>query len=325
MNRQTKWLVVLAVCFTASNAGAQQWANKMFKVHQHEFGAVARSSKQVFEFVLENPYVEDVHIASVRSSCGCTTPKISKRTLKTWEKASIIATYNTDSFLGAKSATVTVVIDKPYYAEVQLRVSGFIRGDVVFEPGSVNFGEVDSGEVKQQVVRVSYAGRSNWKIRDIRSANKNFEVRLAEVQRVAGRVAYDMTVKLKGTAPTGFFKDQLTLVTDDSNNARIPIPVEGKVIPAVTVYPQLLSFAAAPGKEERKQLVIRAKKAFKVTKVDCGDECFEFKLSEEAKKVHVIPVVFKGDKAGSVDEKITISTDFGGGLKLSCRAIATVE
>lgn len=318
-------LAIGLLLLVTASADAQQWATKMFKVHQHNFGAVARGSKQVFHFEFENPYVEDVHIASVRSSCGCTTPKISKRTLKTWEKASIIATYNTNSFLGAKSSTVTVVIDKPFYAEVQLRVSGFIRGDVVFEPGSVNFGEVDAGDPKQQVVRVSYAGRQDWSIRDVRSANPNFEVRLEEVQRAAGRVAYDMTVKLKESAPAGFFADQLTLVTDDANNARIPLPVEGKVVPAVTVYPQLLSFTATAGKQERKQLVIRGKKAFKITKIDCGDDCFQFELPEDAKKVHVIPVKFISDASGKIDQTIKIETDYAGGAQLDCRLTATVE
>ena len=325
MNRQLMLGIALLVLTATSHADAQQWANKMFKVHQHNFGAVARGSKQVFEFEFENPFVEDVHIASVKSSCGCTSPTVTKRTLKTWEKAAVVATYNTSSFLGAKSATVTVTIDKPYYAEVQLRVSGFIRGDVVFEPGSVNFGEVNAGEKKEKTVRVTYAGRSNWSIKDVRSSNPNFEVQLAELQRTSGRVAYEMKVRMKESTPSGFFADQLTLVTDDRENARIPLPVEGKVIPAVTVYPELLSFTSAPGESERKQLVVRGRKPFKITKVDCGDDCFDFELSDESKKVHVIPVVFARDKAGKLDEKVIIKTDFAGGSELVCRVTATVE
>ena len=89
-----------------------------------------RGAKAEFEFVFKNEYEEDVHIASVRTSCGCTTPRITKQTLKSLESAAIVATYNTRSFYGAKSATITVVIDKPFAAEVQLTVSGYIRSDV---------------------------------------------------------------------------------------------------------------------------------------------------------------------------------------------------
>ena len=41
--------------------------------------------------------------------------------------------------------TLTVTIDKPFYAQVQLHVSGDIRSDVVFTPGSVQLGSVDEG------------------------------------------------------------------------------------------------------------------------------------------------------------------------------------
>ena len=61
-------------------ANAQEWARKMFEVRSHDFGSVARDAKTEYEFVLQNIYEEDVHIASVRASCGCTTPSITNHT-----------------------------------------------------------------------------------------------------------------------------------------------------------------------------------------------------------------------------------------------------
>src|SRR3954447_17936964 len=80
----------LVVSLTAS-ASAQQWAQKMFATTKHDFGTVARGAKAEFEFELENVFKEDIHIASVSSSCGCTSPSITKETLKTYEKGAIIA------------------------------------------------------------------------------------------------------------------------------------------------------------------------------------------------------------------------------------------
>ena len=124
---------------------------------------------------------------------------------------SILAKFNTRSFLGKRGATVTVVFDKPYYAEVQLTVSGHIRGDVVFEPGELNFGDVDQFALAEKHVSVAYAGRSDWHIVDVRSANPHLEVELEETRRRGGRVDYDMLVRLKNDAPAGFFQDQLTV------------------------------------------------------------------------------------------------------------------
>ena len=59
-------------------AGAQEWATKMFRETSHNFGKVARNAKIEYRFPIYNPYKETVHVAAVSSSCGCTTPEIVK-------------------------------------------------------------------------------------------------------------------------------------------------------------------------------------------------------------------------------------------------------
>src|SRR5205823_5408471 len=167
---------------------AKEWAQKMFQTMSHDFGHVARGAKAEFAFELQNLYEEDVHIADVRTSCGCTTPTITKPTLKTWEKGSIVATLNTRSFVGQRNSTLTVVIDKPFYAEVQLSIAGNIHSDVDFQPGSVAFGEVEQGTSAEQQVVVTYRGITNWQIADVRSANTNLEVELSDAIRQPGQV-----------------------------------------------------------------------------------------------------------------------------------------
>ena len=68
----------------------------MFKVTEHDFGTVARGAKAEYRFVFENLYLEDVHVAGVRTSCGCTTPSVENPLLKTYEKGAILAHFNTD-------------------------------------------------------------------------------------------------------------------------------------------------------------------------------------------------------------------------------------
>ena len=52
---------------------AKEWARAMFENRDHDFQTVARGTQAVYDFVLQNKYVEDIHIAEVRSSCGCTS------------------------------------------------------------------------------------------------------------------------------------------------------------------------------------------------------------------------------------------------------------
>jgi len=72
--------LVAAIAVTAQ---AQEWAEKMFTARSYNFGNIARGAKAEYAFELTNLYLEDVHIASVRVTCGCTTPRIERDTLKT--------------------------------------------------------------------------------------------------------------------------------------------------------------------------------------------------------------------------------------------------
>ncbi|MFY7877857.1 MAG: DUF1573 domain-containing protein [Pirellula sp.] len=193
-------LFVLAFASTASNLNAEQWARKMFTETHHDFGVVSRNAKTEHSFTIENCFEEDVHIVAVRSSCGCTTPILSKKTLKAWEKGELIAQFNTRSFIGTKSAEITLVIDKPYYAEVKLTVGGTIRSDIVVEPGEVRFGDVDQGTSKTVDLKISYAGRRDWKILDIRGDSDFLEVRLDPVQRQGSLTNYVLHIKIKDNA-----------------------------------------------------------------------------------------------------------------------------
>lgn len=318
---------LLLVLVAAANAPAQEWAKKLFQTHNHDFGTVARGSKTIYEFEMENIYEEDIHIASVRASCGCTIPTIKKDTLKTWEKGAIVAEFNTRAFLGQRSATVTVTIDRPFYAEVQLNVKGYIRSDVVFSPGTVNFGEVDTGAQAEKKVELSYAGRDTWKILDVRSANPNLEVELNEKARGGGRVNYEMLVRLKDGATEGYLEDQLTIVTDDARLKSIALPVEGRVVSPLTVSPGSLFLGVLePGQKVTKQLVVKSKTPFRVLDVHCKDSNFEFKISPEAKSLHLIPVTFTaGATPGKLVQTIEIETDLAKSNLASCTATATIK
>ncbi|HEX5106687.1 MAG TPA: DUF1573 domain-containing protein, partial [Pirellulaceae bacterium] len=167
----------------ASAAGAKEWAQKMFKAASHDFGHVAHGAKAEVAFEIQNLYEEDVHIADVRTSCGCTVPTITKPTLKTWEKGEIIATLNTRSYVGQRNSVLTVIIDKPYYAEVPLTIAGYIHSDVDFQPGVVSLGDVSLGSKAEQEVTITYRGRGAWQVTDVRSANPHFEVELSDAMR----------------------------------------------------------------------------------------------------------------------------------------------
>jgi hypothetical protein len=309
-------LVVLAAC--GSSAFASNWAHKMFASTHHDFGTVSRNAKTEYAFVLENCYEEDVHIAGVRSSCGCTTPEVTKSTLKSWEKGEILAKFNTRTFLGTKSAMITVIIDRPYYAEVQLTVGGTIRSDITVDPGEVKFGDTEVGTGKTVDLQISYTGSKDWKIVDVRGNSEALEVRLDTPTRQSGYVAYQMHVKLKPTISAGELQDELVIVTNDTNesDSQFRLPISARVLPPVTVMPEkILLGDIKKGDSKQQRLVVRAKQPFAILNIDCEDTRFEFSIPEGEKPVHVLQFTFHGQynsqEEQSVRQTVVIETNTG--------------
>jgi len=324
--------VAIAVATTASSCFAEAWATKLFSETKHDFGTVARGSDTSFKFAAKNIYKQDIELLSVRSSCGCTSPTVERKVLKTGEIGYVTATFNTRTFTGIHGATLTVSVrwnDNGSWltGEAQLRVDGNIRGDIVFTPGAVKFDSVDQGNKAEQKVEVTYAGRSNWKIVDVRGASDSIEVELTQTQRYSGRVAYDVLVRLKNTAAAGYFNDQLVLVTNDEDNPRIPIYVGGRIVPQISVSPEsLLLGEVAQGRQVSKKIIVMGKKPFKIISFQCSDEdSFQFKTDDQSKDRHIVDVTFNAKKnPGSVKEAIHIATDLGDKLQTNLTAFATI-
>jgi hypothetical protein len=235
--------------------------------------------------------------------------------LKTYDKGAIVAHFNTDSFTGPHGATLTVTIDQPFFAEVQLHVKGDIRNDVVVEPGSVQYGSIDQGIAYDQQVTVNYGGNSDWQILDVKSFNPHVSAKAVETARTDGHISYALKVRVDQGTPAGYLNDHLMLVTNDPSGAQIPVLVEGQIMPGITVNPTALFMGVVqPGQKVTKQLVVKSKKPFRILGITCDDKSFQFDTSKEsaAKELHLVPVTFTaGTDAGKVVKTIKIATDQG--------------
>lgn len=318
--------VPVMIALLSQVAMCQEWARKMFTDTSHSFGTVARGAKSEFNFELTNIYKEDIHIASVRASCGCVTPTITKELIKTWEKGAVNVRFNTGSFLGQRAASITLTIDRPFFAEVQLKIDGFIRGDVVFEPGAVLFGSIDQGATAERKMLVSRTGQDKWEISDVRSANPDLQVEIVDQKRTPGLSQYSLSVKLVEPKKTGFFRDQMVLITNDPRSSQLAVTIEGNVQPVLTVSPASLSLGTvAPGAEVTKQLVVRSKQPFRITDVKCENKSFEFRPSTESKELHLVPVKFTAsERTGELACEIEIQTDRGPSVVGTCTATVFV-
>ncbi len=279
---------------------------------------MARGAKVEHAFAVENIYLEDAHIKSAKASCGCTSPEVPTQILKTWKKAYVVAKVDTIHFEGQKDVTIDVEFDKPFPAEVQLHIHCYIRSDVVLEPGSVNL-RTAQGSAAQQRVIVRYAGRPDWQIQRVESANPGITGKVLEVSRGNGLVTYDLTVSLAANARAGYSRNELNLITNDPNSRaqRVPVPVEALVVAPVSVHPSpLIMDPVAAGRLETpvmRPLVVVSASPFQITAVQSTNPRFRCELpagvTAAPATVHRLPILFLGsDTPGKVGTRIRIQT-----------------
>jgi hypothetical protein len=299
----------------------------MFETKSHDFRIVGRGTKCEYHFDFTNLYEEDVHVSALRTSCGCTTPTVTQKTVKTHETASVVATFNTNTFIGQKSATITVVFDRPSYAEVQLKVNGFIRTDITFDPPEVNYGEIPAGQPREQEVVITHRGDKNWQITDVRSHCGSLQVQLNPAERSSGMVRYRMLVRMDGKMPDGDIRERLTLISNDRDFPTTEMAISGRVRPPVSIAPAAVSLGTTTtqGTTERR-LVVRGDNPFEILDVQCADDRFEFEVPVGQKKVQFVKLRYQGDGTTEpISQEIRIVTNLPGNKSATCIVTGTVS
>lgn len=303
--------VLLLSLGLTSVSDAQDWARKMFKEYNHDFGNVPMGEIPEFRFPIENIYKEDIRIRSVSSSCGCTIASATKNVLKMWEKGEIVCRFNSPAVgLGFKEATITVRFDRPFVGECQLTVKGTIVSGVSFTPPAIDFGQVTDMNLPIKTIRVSSKGNPNFRIADVKSTSSHIKVLgIREVGRRGGLVNYELSAQLKPSVPKGYAQGELFVVFEENANRppnmppilrQAPIKFNAKVVSAFQVAPEVMTIGPVkPGEEVKQKVFLTADHPFTVTDVRCHSQAFSVKADQKAKKVHIVEVTYTGeDKPG---------------------------
>jgi hypothetical protein len=304
------------------------WTQNVIKNEDRffDFKTVAKGVHAEHRFVLKNPFTEPVHIASVTSSCSCTSPYIldSKDEIQTYEETAIVARFRTDLYEGLKNATLTVFIDRPYRAEFQLNVRGEIRSDISIEPNLIKLDNVKEGEEVTRILNIVYSGsNSAWKIIDFKSNNEHLDGKILEFQPTLGKITAKVQVSLDDKMPRGHFMDRLFLITNDHESRReIPVLVQGTVGTVINITPKtvFLGYLKSGEESSAKSVIIRGTQPFRIKKFLCDNPKVEINYSPQEdsppKTIYKIPIRYtnplEGEGSptdGKMRAEINVETD----------------
>jgi hypothetical protein len=295
-------------------AEAGDWTDAVFPERTHDFGTVARGSKVRHSFKLINSTSQEIHIASWKPKCGCTEVKVGSRDVPPGTQTVIEAVLDTTNFNGPKSSGLTVFLDKPSAASVDLGFTSFIRSDVTLNPGQVDFGTVNRSKGPKLELTLTYAGaQPGWAVTGLGTISDDIVAEARESGRTpGGPVNYALTVTLKPSAPVGIFKDEITIKTNDPAAPSIPVSVSAVAQSNVVVSPSVINFGTIKaGQTLQKTVLVRSAQPFQLKEIKPGQPDLSVPdLGSTAKGLHSITLTFKApDRPGPYHTTVEFETD----------------
>jgi hypothetical protein len=311
-------------------AEAQDWVSVAFPERAFDFGTVARGSKILHTFKLLNRTNQEIHIADWRTKCGCTEVRVGAREIPPGTQTVIEAVIDTTKFQGYKASGLTLVIDRPNFVEVDLNLTCFIQGEIVLNPGQVDFGIVRRATKPTATLTLNYTGvRPNFAVSRMQTRSDAMTAKVQEIGRSAdGTTQFLLTATLSPTVHPGIFRDEVTLYTNDPAIPAVPISVSANVQSAVTVSPSVLNLGRVrPGEIIRKTILIRSAQPFKLTEIKPSDGVLSATPDPDGSRpLHTVNLTFKAPaRTGPYHAVCEIATDLKDEPTTQLSTFATVS
>jgi hypothetical protein len=324
------WSIVLALFSPSARAQNLDWVNSALPERAYDFGTVARGSQIRHAFPLVNRTNSEIRILNWETKCGCTNVRVGAKVIPPGTQTTIEATIDTTKFLGYKPSGLTLVFERPDFVRVDLNLSCFIRGDIVMNPGQIDFGIVRrSDKMPSASLTLTYAGgRSDWEITRMKTQSAKVKAELRELNRTAdGQVSFSLTAALQPGVPNGYFKDEITLLTNDPQGPTIPVSVSANIQSAVAVTPSIINFGGVrPGEAVSKTVMVRSSQPFSITRLSASEDGLQtVDGSPKPSPLHQVKLTLKAPRReGPHHATVTIETDIKDELPAQVKTFATV-
>jgi len=324
------FLLGLGICGGTAAGADSDWLTVVFPERAHDFGTVARGSQIRYSFPVVNRTNSEIQIADWRTKCGCTNVRVGARVIPPGTQTTVEATLDTTKFQGYKASGLTLVINRPVFVEIDLNLTCFIRGDITLAPGQIDFGILRrTGSPPSAALTLTYAGgRSDWEITEMKTETARVKAEAKEINRTSdGQIHWRVTATLQPGLSDGYFKDEITLLTNDPTVKAIPISVVANVRGAVSVTPSIVNFGPVqPGQTLSKVVHVRSSSPFAITKLASTRTELDPKDSNSGSLTdHAVNLTLKvPDTAGPYHAVVKVETDLKGEPPAQIKTFATV-
>lgn len=319
--RKFVWVLLLFLAFTPSVGAQGAWADKLFgNDTSHDFGNVARGAQLKYAFKMTNIYKVPLEVTEVKVQCNCVKAEPSVKVLQPNESTTLNISMDGRQFSGPKTVRIYVTVGPKYISTATLIVTANARGDVVFAPSEIDFGNVQRGQTPTKTIDVEYVGTmADWRVTEIvKNGTAPFELKVEELPRLVGaapKKGYRISATLKADAAAGGFKQEVVLKTNDLSGSQVTFPIVGNVQASLSVSPSpIVVKDMKVGETQTKKVFVRASRPFKILAIDGQGDGVTVEIPNRQDATQILTVSIAPTKAGAIRRQLMIRTDLDGAV-----------
>ncbi|MDO3380151.1 DUF1573 domain-containing protein [Geoalkalibacter halelectricus] len=197
---------------------------------EYDFGKVFEGEKVHYTFRFRNAGDAPLTVDRVRSSCGCTVPRLSADVLAPGEVAEMETIFDTARFRGMQIKTIYVYTNDPRQDVVQLSLRGMVEQVIETDPARIDFGVIRTGEVKQAVVRLQNRSEVAVQLGEPVLTNSDARAQLSQKTLKAGE-SVELRVEVTPAQERGRLSGYVLIPTSHPNVAQLRLSIFGTVTP----------------------------------------------------------------------------------------------
>ncbi len=251
-----------------------------FKSPNFDFGKIYKGQKVEHIFKFENQGNTDLNISKVKTSCGCTAAILTNKTIPAGKTGEIKTTFNSGSYKGKVTKSITVKSNDPGSPNYTLTISGVIAEIITTSPGKINFGSVYLGAETDKTITVS--SDSSFIIKKITPSKPFLNASITEKKESE----YTIKITSKGNNEIGRYSGVINLETDNKIQPKLKIPFFGDTMGDITTYPSKIYYGhVKKGKERVQRVFVKFnKEKLEILDVKVTPDYLSTKIIENYKK-----------------------------------------
>ncbi|HYB92463.1 MAG TPA: DUF1573 domain-containing protein [Candidatus Binataceae bacterium] len=185
---------------------------------QIAFGDVRKGTEETREVVIDDlTNAPGFNVGEVTHSSPAI--KVSKEPRKDGKPGAMLTVSLLKTMpVGAFDDTIKVATNR---VPIQIDVFGSVTGNLTLDPAQVSFGIVPKGQDVVRILKLTNTGPRDIKVSGFSSSSPSV---VAQAEAVKPGKEYKITVVLKHGAPEGQLRGQLSIQTDDPEQAALDVP-----------------------------------------------------------------------------------------------------